>query len=105
MFLTNAKGELTNRGKLFEAIVNERATVPRDRSLYTTDPFRRGRRVEGPYIVAESLSGRPLRVAQILKKQASQSPATGRSLLQRQQIRIRGPPACVAKFLEAPQRR
>ena len=67
MALTNAKGDLNPKGRLFESIVNEREILPRDREQYTTDPFRRGTRVEGPYIVADRRSGQSVRVARILK--------------------------------------
>ena len=65
--LTNAQGELNTRGQLFELILNERENLPRPRSLYTTDPFRRGTRRDGRYQVADRRSGLTVRVGQYLK--------------------------------------
>ena len=45
--LTNAQGNLNARGQLFETLVNERAILPKPRSMYTTDPFKRGTWTEG----------------------------------------------------------
>ena len=67
MSLTTANGDVNPKGRLFESIVNERANLPHSREQYSTDPFRRGTRVEGPYIVADRRSGQSVRVARILK--------------------------------------
>ena len=66
--LTNACGNLNPRGQLFETLVNERANLPQPRSMYTTDPFVRGTRNDGRYVVADRRSGQPVRVAQFLKQ-------------------------------------
>ena len=64
--LTDARGNLNPRGQLFETLVNERENLPQHRVQYSTDPFRRGTRTEGRYLVANRLSGQPVRVAQLL---------------------------------------
>ena len=86
MALATAKGDLNSKGQLFESIVNERANLPRDREQYSTDPFRRGTRIQGPYIVAIRRSRQSVRVARILKNGQNQGIAAGRGLLQGQQI-------------------
>ena len=67
MPLTNAQGGLNQRGQLFENLVNERDYLPKPRSDYNTDPYRRGTRREGRYEVAQRRSGQPVRVGQYLK--------------------------------------
>jgi len=65
--LTDARGNLNQRGQLFESIVNERDDLPHNRSQYSTDPFMRGTRTDGRFLVADRLSGNSIRVAQLLQ--------------------------------------
>ena len=65
--LTDARGNLNPRGQLFESIVNERDDLPHNRSQYSTDPFMRGTRTDGRFLVADRLSGNSIRVAQLLQ--------------------------------------
>ena len=65
--LTDARGNLNQRGQLFESIVNERDDLPHNRSQYNTDPFMRGTQTEGRHLVAHRLSGQSIRVAQLLQ--------------------------------------
>ena len=64
--LTDARGNLNQRGQLFERILTERNDLPHDRARYSTDPFIRGTVTEGRHLVAHRLSGKPVRVAQVL---------------------------------------
>ena len=61
--LTDARGNLNQRGQLFESIVDEREDLPHNVSQYSTDPFMRGTRTEGRYLVADRLSGNSIRFA------------------------------------------
>ena len=65
--LTDARGNLNQRGQLFETLVNEREDLPHNRSQYSTDPFLRGTQTEGRHLVAHRLSGQSIRVAQLLQ--------------------------------------
>ena len=65
--LTDARGNLNQQGQIFESIVNEREDLPNNRSRYSTDPFMRGTRTDGRYLVADRLSGNSIRVAQLLQ--------------------------------------
>ena len=64
--LTDARGNLNQRGQLFERIVTERNDLPHDRARYSTDPSIRGTATEGRHLVAHRLSGNPARVGQLL---------------------------------------
>ena len=65
--LTDGRGNVNQRGQLFESIVNERDNLPQTRSQYNTDPFIRGTRTDGRFLVADRLSGNSIRVAQLLQ--------------------------------------
>ena len=86
MTLTDARGNLNNRGQIFERIITERNDLPHDRARYSTDPFIRGTVAEGRHLVAHRLSGKPVRVAQLLNNGTIKVSKAGNSYYQENRI-------------------
>ena len=97
--LTDARGNLNQRGQLFESIINERDDLPHNKSQCSTDPFMRGTHTDGRYLVANRLSGQSIRVAQLLQND-HQSAEGWRCLLPRQPLRIRDTSTSVDQLLK-----